>query len=74
MEETAGKMDRIFLILCLVLALVGAQNVTPSNWTSENAAQHDDNAVGLAISVGDKMVQVGNVLGLTSKARDGIPV
>ena len=56
--------------------MVSGQTIVPTNWTSESQEQHDHDgdATGIAVSRGDKMVQLGPVIALTDMAKKEIPV
>lgn len=65
---------RLWLAVATFLGGALAQTITASNWTSSDTAQENDDAIGLAVSMGTDMVTLAAVLPLTQSASSDIPV
>ena len=74
MFHTMAASLFVWLALAALLASATGQSITPTNWTSADADKQSDDSIGIKVSMGDKMVPMGPVLSLTSKAKNGIPV
>ncbi|KAK5118050.1 hypothetical protein LTR62_004096 [Meristemomyces frigidus] len=66
-------VSRWVVATALVLGQAAAVSITPTNWTTQDAAMEDSNNVVLEVSMRGVMVPVSSILPLTSTAAGGIP-
>ena len=64
----------LWAALGALAAMANGQTITPTNWTSANQNEKFHDSIGLKVSVGESMMQLGPLLALTTRAHDGLPV